>query len=89
MSPDPVAWLLIAPGWEVVDSDGELVGTIAGLVGDTERDIFDGLSISSATFESPRYVPSESVGVIVEGRVTLELTAQELQRLHEHGPGGT
>ena len=40
---DPVSWFLIEPGWEVVGADGESVGKVHEVVGDQERDIFDGL----------------------------------------------
>lgn len=86
MSRDPVSWLLIAPGWEVVDSEGELVGIVAQLIGDPDRDIFDGLSVTSHDPE-PRYVPSERVEMIVEGRIVLGLTAPEFRQLDERAPG--
>jgi uncharacterized protein YrrD len=80
---DPVAWLLIEPGWEVVDSAGEQVGKIEEVVGDSEEDIFNGLAVSTTLFERPRYVPSERVQEITEGRVRLSLTVEELNRLGE------
>ena len=39
---DPVSWLLIRRGWQVVSSDGAEVGNVDEVVGDDEHDIFDG-----------------------------------------------
>jgi hypothetical protein len=63
---DPVSWLLIEPGWEVVDADGNRVGTVDEVLGDLDADIWDGLTVDG------KYVPAEQVASIVEGRMTLE-----------------
>jgi hypothetical protein len=68
---DPVSWLLVEPGWEVVDADGESVGKVHEVVGDPDRDIFDGLQVASGLLGESRYVPAEEVGEITEGRVQL------------------
>lgn len=68
---DPVSWLLIEPGWEVVDAQGESVGKVDEVLGDPERDIFDGLNVSSGLLGESRYVAAEDVGEITEGRVQL------------------
>ena len=69
---DPVSWLLIEPGWEVVGADGESVGKVHEVVGDQERDIFDGLAGDAPGWSaSPDYVPAEEVGEITVGRVQL------------------
>jgi hypothetical protein len=62
---DPVSWLMIAPGWDVVGPDGESVGRVDAVLGDPERDIWDGLTVSG------EYVAAERVGAIVDGRVSL------------------
>jgi len=68
---DPVSWLLVEPGWEVVDADGESVGKVDEVLGDEGRDIFDGLHVSSGVLGEARYVPAEEVGGITEGRIQL------------------
>jgi uncharacterized protein YrrD len=69
---DPVSWLLIEPGWEVVGADGESVGKVHEVVGEPEEDIFDGLQVAtSGVLGQTRYVPAEDVGRITEGRVQL------------------
>ena len=82
--PDPVSWLLIESGWSVVDREGNSVGKVFEVVGDTSVDIFDGLAISTGLLGKPRYVPAERVGDIVEGEVELELTKDEIDRLPEY-----
>jgi hypothetical protein len=70
---DPVSWLLIEPGWKVVATDGVEIGRVEEVLGDSNADIFDGLSISSGLFARPRYIPAEEVGEIVEGTVHLTI----------------
>jgi hypothetical protein len=85
LSRDPVSWLLIEPGWDVVASDGTKVGTVHEVIGDTGADIFDGLAVSPGILKGSKYVPAERVGEIVEGRVELDLLSDELERLGDHG----
>ena len=44
---DPVSWLQIEQGWNIVTSDGVTVGTVAQVEGDKQDDIFDGLAVES------------------------------------------
>lgn len=81
---DPVAWLVVEPGWEVVSSDDEKVGTIDEVLGDPNADIFDGLAVVPGLLKKAKYVPAERVGEIVDGRVTLELTKAEFDALDEY-----
>jgi len=62
---DPVSWLLIEPGWEVVGANGERIGKVDEVLGDFEADIWDGLTVDG------KYVPAEQVASIVEDRITL------------------
>jgi hypothetical protein len=80
---DPVSWFVIEPGWKVVTSDGEEAGTVQEVLGDTTLDIFDGLAVASGVLSRAKYVSSDRVGTIVEGRVELVLSAEELERLDE------
>jgi len=83
LSPDPVSWFVIEPGWEVVGSDGGEIGKVDEIVGDDTEDIFNGLAIVSGLFDKARYVPSEIVGEIVEGRVQLKILAAAAETLAE------
>jgi hypothetical protein len=83
---DPVSWYLIEQGWEVVGSDGEELGKVEETVGDSKRDIFDGLTVGTGLLSKPRYVPAELVGEIVEGRVALTIGHERFERLDEYEP---
>ncbi len=81
---DPVAWLVIEAGWEVVASDGEGVGEVREVVGDSGKDIFNGLAVTPGLLRTPKYVPAEAVDAIYEGRVELGISSEEFSRLDEH-----
>ena len=84
---DPVSWLLVDAGWEVVDRDGGHVGDVHRVLGDYEKDIFDGLAVHTSLLGKPRYVPSERVTHIIEGRVETDLAPGEVERLEERNNG--
>jgi hypothetical protein len=84
MSEDPVSWLMIEPGWKVLDAAGSEVGRVEELVGDTEVDIFNGLAISTGLLTGQRYVPAEEVGAITEGHVQLQLSEDEVKSLRSY-----
>ncbi len=62
---DPVSWLMIEKGWEVVDAAGTRIGKVDEVLGVHETDIWDGLTVSG------KYVAAEDVASIVEGQITL------------------
>ena len=82
-APDPVSWLVIEKGWMVVGPGGDELGTVADVVGDTGKDIFNGISVSPGLLKGNRYVPSERVVTITEGRVELDVGPDEFERLDE------
>ena len=81
---DPVAWVMIETGWKVEASDGSEAGEVDEVVGDSGADIFDGLAIATSMFGKPRYVPSEQVAEITEGRVRVTLTQAQVEQLGEY-----
>lgn len=81
---DPVSWLVIEAGWEVVDAAGEPVGKVHETIGDSGTDIFNGLAVSPGLLRPSRYVPAEVVGTIEEGRVHLTIPQAEFDRLEDH-----
>jgi uncharacterized protein YrrD len=85
---DPVSWMVIEHGWTVVGRDGKELGTVHEVVGDENADIFTGLTIHGGLLKPPRYVPSERVVEIVEGRVVLDVDANQLDALDEEAPPG-
>jgi hypothetical protein len=82
--PDPVSWFVVERGWQVVGSDGGKLGTVEEVLGDTELDVFDGLSVATGLLGKPRYVPAELVQQIVEGSVRLSIGQDEADRLDEY-----
>jgi hypothetical protein len=70
--------MVIEQGWSVVDSQGDEVGRIDEVLGDEEADIFNGLNIVTGALGTTTYVPAEAVGEIVEGRVQLTLTKDDV-----------
>jgi hypothetical protein len=81
---DPVSWLLIERGWRVLDAVGQEIGHVAEVLGDKERDIFDGLAVSLGLLEGDRYLAAEDVGRIEEGAVHADV--QDPAALPEHRP---
>jgi hypothetical protein len=81
---DPVSWLMIEPGWRVVDAGGEEIGHIEAVTGDSNADIFDGLSIASGMLSRPKYVPAEQVGEITQGTVALTIDRAGFDALGEY-----
>lgn len=78
---DPVSWLQIEQGWNVVTSDGTTIGTVAQVEGDKQDDIFDGLAVASGKPAQIRYVPGEQVGAIYPGEVTLKISSADAATL--------
>jgi uncharacterized protein YrrD len=85
-APDPVSWLLIERGWKVAAADGSEVGTVDEVIGDSGKDIFNGISVSTGLLGRPKYVPSERVASLTEGRVELDLSPEDVDGLDEHEP---
>ena len=81
---DPVSWLLIEPGWRVIDAGGGEIGKVEAVTGDSRADIFDGLSVATGIVARPKYVPAEQVGPITDGTVQLKLERSAFQALGEY-----
>jgi hypothetical protein len=81
---DPVSWKVVERGWDVVAADGEQVGRVDDIAGDTEIDIFNGVVVSRGTLKGRRYVPSEQVGEIVEGTVHLTIDSAAFDSLGDY-----
>lgn len=84
---DPVSWLQIEQGWNIVTSDGVIIGMVAQVEGDKQADIFDGLAVESRQPTQIRYVPGEQVGAIYPGEVTLKIASANIGTLEPfHAP---
>jgi rRNA processing protein Gar1 len=62
---DPVSWLLVEPGWTVVDAQGKKIGKVDEVLGDEQVDIFHGLLVDGEE------ILAERVGEIREGEIRL------------------
>jgi len=81
---EPVSWLMIETGWDVLAVDGGHIGGVDEVVGDDTEDIFDGLAIATSALGKPRYVPAEQVAEITQGVVRLTLTHEQVEQLGEY-----
>jgi hypothetical protein len=81
---EPVSWLLIRPGWKVLDADAAEIGEVDEVAGDSSRDIFDGLAIATSALGKPRYVPADQIVEISEGAVRLSIRRAEVDTLSEY-----
>lgn len=79
-----VAWKAIEEGAALVSAEGEEVGRVDEIAGDSTADIFNGLAVSPGRLKGSRYVPSERVIEIVEGRVTIDVPSAEFEQLPEY-----
>ncbi len=83
---DPISWLLIERGLRVVDRDGAELGRVEDVLGDEDKDIFNGLAIKSSRFGAALYLPAERVVSITTDAVEVDLGPGGLDALDEHGP---
>ena len=61
MSGAEVSWKAIEKGARVVASDGEEIGKVAEIAGDSEADIFSGLVVSMSRLGRNRFLPAEQL----------------------------
>jgi uncharacterized protein YrrD len=80
--PEPVSYLLIEPGWEVAGADGAEIGKVVEVDADLQGDIFSGLEVRKGLLRKV-YVPAEHVKLITEGRIELDVSADELEELDD------
>jgi uncharacterized protein YrrD len=81
---EPVSWFLIEKHWNVVGADGEEIGKVEDVVGDSSHDIFSGLIVGTGLLHKARFVPAELVAEIVDGEVRLAIGKDEFGRLDEY-----
>jgi hypothetical protein len=78
------SWLTIERGWTVEGSNGEELGKVEETVGDSTRDIFNGLTVASGLFSRARYVPAERVAEIRPECVRLSIGPEEFEKLEQY-----
>jgi hypothetical protein len=75
------SYLAIRPGATVLAEDETRLGEVKSVLADADRDIFDGLVVS--TSNGDRYVEAAEVGEVYERAVVLQLSAAEAAELPE------
>jgi hypothetical protein len=81
---EPISYLSLQAGTEVVSSDEDIVGKVEHVLADPESDIFDGLVIDVRTGPGGhRFVDASHVARMDERGVTLALDAHAVERLPE------
>jgi hypothetical protein len=87
MSPHPVAWSLVEPGWRVLASDGHELGSVEEVLGDHGDDVFDGLSVISGFGDRSHYVTAGQIlSIASDGTIVLRLDQSGFDQLPEPGP---
>ncbi len=72
-----VSWRLIRRGMKVLDPAGELLGRVTRLLGDPDRDIFDGIAFRLGLFGTEYTAPVTLVARITEAAI--HLTQRQLE----------
>jgi hypothetical protein len=84
---EPVSYLTLEPGADVVSSDGEVVGKVQHVLAAAEEDIFDGLVIDTRFGPGGlRFVDADQVEELYEKAAVLRIGADEVDRLPEPAP---
>lgn len=79
---DPVSYLVLTPGIDVISSDGHRVGVLKSVLADEATSVFDGIVIDiKAGPGGRRFVDAHEVGDLYERAVVLPLTAAEVEQL--------
>lgn len=78
---EPIAYLVLAEGTDVLASDGARIGTVKRVLAVPDDDIFDGLILD--TDEGDRFVDADNVGELYERAVFLKLDPDQARHLPE------
>ena len=71
MTGDPVSWLLVEPGWSVLDAKGEKYGKVKEVLADGQADIFHGVLVERGLLGDDEEILAERIGEIHEGHLHL------------------
>ena len=83
----PASYLTLSAGVPVYSSDGQRLGDVEHVLGDTEKDIFDGIVFDASPLPGGhRFVDAPEVAEIHERGVVLALDADAAEHLHQPGP---
>jgi hypothetical protein len=84
---NPISYLVLEPGADVISSDGERVGKVEHVLAAEDVDIFDGLVIDTEAGPGGlHFVDAPEVDEIYERAVVLKVPAAEVGQLPKPGP---
>jgi hypothetical protein len=84
---NPISYLTLTSGAEVVSSDGDVVGKVAHVLADTSMDVFDGVVIDVRRGTGGlHFADADQIGEIYERAVVLTLPAAEVEQLPKPAP---
>jgi hypothetical protein len=87
MSPHPVAWSLIEPGWRVLAPDGRELGSVEEVLGDHDADVFDGISVIGGFGDRSHYVTARQIlSIASDGTIVLRLDQAGFDQVPEPPP---
>jgi uncharacterized protein YrrD len=78
---DPVSYLVVAEGTDVVSSDGHTIGTVEHVLADPDADVFDGVIVD--TGGGHRFADADQIQRLHERGVVLAVDARAAERLPE------
>ncbi|HEV2359080.1 MAG TPA: hypothetical protein VGZ23_15920 [bacterium] len=77
---EEVSWRLIESGMAVLASDGTPIGHVTHVLGDPDRDIFDGVGFRHHLWTTHRMASAAMVARITERAVSLRISAAEAEQ---------
>jgi uncharacterized protein YrrD len=81
---DPVSYLVLSDGTDVVSSDGRKIGTVEHVLADPDADVFDGVIVDMRSGPGGhRFADAEQIASIHERGVVLSLDGEAAERLPE------
>ena len=84
---DPVSYLTLKSGTEVISADGDRVGVVEHVLGDEETDIFDGIVIDVKLGPGGlHFVDAPQVASLQENQVVLAVSTADVGRLPKPEP---
>lgn len=84
---DPISYLTLEKGTDVISADGERVGVVEHVLGDEATGIFDGIVIDVGLGPGGlHFVDAPEVVELREDAVVLGVSTAEVERLPKPGP---
>jgi uncharacterized protein YrrD len=79
---EPISYVVLAAGTDVVSSEGDVVGEVRHLLADPDEDVFDGIVIDTRLGPGgSHFVDADQVEAIYERAVLLKIPGAEVEHL--------